>query len=476
MAILYCLLLIPGSEKHTAIVPVDKPFAWKLDDFWKQLEKEYAKAKSGNSVVVDSAINNLFLKEQVLYNSLSAGIVSASDKRLDSFLVNYFQLAPLVAARPQYRPQLIELYNFGREKVKQQSCNWNVDGRNVRNVLYRLLYGMRIATEEVLLQTDTILFDPVLNVQNEQSATPVADIFGIKVHSGDLLVSRGGAEVSALISRGNNYPGNFSHVALLYVEEKTNLPYLIEAHIEKGVAVSSAEQYIKDKKLRFMVLRPRADLPQIKNDTMLPHKAAMAAYNKALGRHIPYDFKMNFNDSTAMFCSEVGSFAYKTFGLQLWQSPSTISSPGVIQWLGDFGVENFITQMPSDLEYEPQLSVVAEWRNPETLMKDHIDNAVMDALLEQADSGKEIDYNIWQLPVVRVIKLWCVIKNMFGGVGIIPEGMSATKALKNNAFVSMYNTAKEKTEIQAAQFIKEHNYHPPYWQLVAIAKRSAEEK
>jgi hypothetical protein len=185
---------------------------------------------------------------------------------------------------------------------------------------------------------------------------------------------------------------------------------------------------------------------------------------------------MNFNDSAAMFCSEVGSFAYRKFGLQLWQSSSTISSPGVIKWLGDFGVENFITQMPSDLEYDPQLSVVAEWRNPETLMKDHIDNAVMDALLEQADKGKTIDYNIWQLPIVRVVKLWCVIKNLFGGIGIIPEGMSATRALKNNSFVSMYNDVKEKTELNAVHFMKAHQYRPPYWQLVAMAKKAAEEK
>ena len=335
---------------------------------------------------------------------------------------------------------------------------------------------MRVATEEVLLQTDSIPFNAIANVKDEPSATPAASLFGIKVHSGDLLLSRGGAEVSALISRGNNYPGNFSHVALLYVDEKTGTPYLIEAHIEKGVAVSSAEQYIKDKKLRFMVLRPNADLLQIKNDPMLPHKAAQAVYKEALSRHIPYDFKMNFHDSTAMFCSEVGSYAYKKFGLQLWQASSTISSPGIVKWLSDFGVENFVTQMPSDLEYDPQLSVVAEWRNPETLMKDHIDNAVMDALLEQADRGKKIDYNILQLPLVRVIKLYCVLKNVFGGIGIIPEGMSATKALKNNAFVSMYKVVKMKTEIRTDQFMKENQYHPPYWQLVAMAKSAAEEK
>src|SRR5690606_12620289 len=135
--------------------------------------------------------------------------------------------------------------------------------------------------------------------------------------------------------------------------------------------------------------------------------------------------KMNFYDSTAMFCSEVGSYAYKKKGIQLWQDVSTISSQGVVNWLSAFGVENFATQMPSDLEYDPQLAIVAEWRNPETLFKDHIDNAVMDALIEKADEGKTINYNIGQLPIVRVLKGYCMIKNLFGKVGVIPEGMSA---------------------------------------------------
>jgi hypothetical protein len=475
-AVLYCLLLIPEKETNVVSVPADKPFTWNLNSLWKQLENNYVTAREESNAVIDSAIDKLFATQQALYNSLNGHHIIASDAILDSISSNYFQLAALVAARPLYREQLLNHYTLIRKEIKTQSCNWDVSDKQVRDALYKLLYGMRIATEEVLLQTDSIPFNPVVNVKDELSATASANLFGTKVHSGDLLLSRGGAEVSALISRGNNYPGNFSHVALLYVDEKTNLPYLIEAHIEKGVAIASAEQYIKDKKLRFMVLRLRADLPQIKKDTMLPHKAALAAYNEALSRHIPYDFKMNFHDSTAMFCSEVGSVAYNKFGLQLWQFPSAISSPGVIRWLGDFGVENFITQMPSDLEYDPQLSVVAEWRNPETLMKDHIDNAVMDALLEQADKGKEINYNTWQLPFVRIIKGWCVIKNMFGGIGVIPEGMSAVKALKNNAFISMYNAAKEKTQLQTEQFIKEHNYRPPYWQLVEMARKAAAEK
>ena len=471
---LYLILLIPDSDKRNIVKAVDKPFAWNQDSVWNLLEAEFKSAKTQSRSTLDSGIQDLFLKAAVINDQISAKKMEANDPGFQQLLTHYFHLAALVAAAPQQRDSFIALYSHIRNAVKLQSQQWNMNDKEVRNSIYQLLYGMRAAAEEVLLQTDSIPFEPAMDVKDEPSVTPSTSIFGIKVHSGDLLVSRGGAAVSAMISRGNNYPGNFSHVALIYVEEKTNQPYLVEAHIEKGVAVSSAEQYIKDQKLRFMVLRPRADLPQLKNDPMLPHKAAKLAYEEALSRHIPYDFKMNFYDSSALFCSEVGSYAYKKMGIQLWQAVSTISSQGVVNWLSDFGVENFVTQMPSDLEYDSQLSVVAEWRDPGTLMKDHLDNAVMDALLEQADKGKVITYPHWQLPFVRLIKGWCVLENKFGKVGIIPEGMSAAQALKNQTFVALYNKTRSATKISVDAFVKENNYHPPYWQLVALARTAAE--
>jgi hypothetical protein len=207
---------------------------------------------------------------------------------------------------------------------------------------------------------------------------------------------------------------------------------------------------------------------------MLPQKAAKGMFEKAHKRHIPYDFKMNFYDTTEMFCSEVASYAYRINGLQVWEYPSTISSRGVVNWLHDFGVENFITQMPSDLEYDPQLSVVAEWRDPETLFKDHVDNAAMDALLEKANKGATIDYDTWQLPIVRIVKGYCMIKNLFGKIGMIPEGMSATKALKNQTFVAMHVRVKNKTMQMAEEFFKKNGYRAPYWQLVKFAEVAAE--
>jgi hypothetical protein len=332
---------------------------------------------------------------------------------------------------------------------------------------------MRAAVEEVLLQSDKEI-DPVLHVQDEPSSTPFTEILGIKVHSGDLLVSRGGAEVSALISRGNDYPGNFSHVALIYVDEETNAPYLIEAHIERGVDIATADEYISDRKLRFMVLRPRHDLPQLMDDPMLPHKAAAYMYEEAQHRHIPYDFRMNFYDPEEMFCSEVGSYAYNQFGVHLWSAESTISSDGVVKVMNTFGVQNFVTQMPSDLEYDPQLSVVGEWRDMNALFEDHLYNSVIDAMLMCAENGEDIEYNIWMLPVVRIAKAYSKILNWASKVGPVPEGMSALEAAKSDAFISRHETLKQKVRAEVVSFKQENGYAPPYWELVRIAENATD--
>ena len=475
LILLYGLLLIPDSNKSPIYEAKGVPFTWDRDQTWQQLEEKFKQAQTQSPEVLDSMINDLsrIAEEQLV--SLDSSEFSPGDVRLDFIQATFFSIAPLVAATKKENTWFIDYYNRVRNMVKRRSSAWDAASEGGRNRLYELLYGMRAAVEEVLLQLETTDFDPVMLVKNETSATPSTTILGVKVHSGDLLVSRGGAEVSALISRGNDYPGNFSHVALIYVDAATDTPYLIEAHIEKGVAFATVEEYLKDKKLRFMVLRPRADLPALENDPQLPQKAARFIYDEASKRHIPYDFKMNFFDSTAMFCSEVGSYAYKNHGVTLWQAESTISSQGVVNWLSTFGVEYFVTQMPSDLEYDPQLSVVGEWRDAETLLKDHIDNAVMDALLESADQGMEIDYSIWQLPIARLLKGYCMVLNWVGKASPIPEGMSATQALKNNSFVDTYQNVRGKAESKVKKFKEENGYTPPYWQLVSLAQEARDE-
>jgi hypothetical protein len=468
---LYLVLLIPLPEKNQKIIKGSEvPFTWNQDELWGNLELSFEDAKKITKNELDSIVSKRVINMEDLIVELENKITTPEDSLYQIIETKFFEITPLIAAQEKKSTSYIDFYNRVRKKIKLDSYTWDMSSQTARNTSYRLLYGMRAAAEEILLQSSDEDFVSTMFVTEEASATPSVDVLGIKVHSGDLLVSRGGAEVSAFISRGNDYPGNFSHVALVHIDQATNQAYFVEAHIEKGVAIATLDQYLKDKKLRFMVMRPRADLPKLIANPMLPYEASSYIFNESQNRHIPYDFKMDYYDSSAMFCSEVGSYAYKQFGINLWEFKSTISSDGIVRWLNNFGVENFVTQMPSDLEYDPVFSVVAEWRNKEILFQDHLDNAVMDALISRANNGEQLDYNIWTLPLARIIKAYSLVLNVVDKEGVIPNGMSATMALKNNAFVDRFQNCKSLTASKVDAFKEKNGYLPPYWQLVKMAE------
>jgi hypothetical protein len=206
---------------------------------------------------------------------------------------------------------------------------------------------------------------------------------------------------------------------------------------------------------------------------MLAHHAATAGLREARARHVPYDFAMDYRDHAARFCSEVASAAYEPRGIRLWQGLSSMSTPGVVGWLGSFGVRHFTTQAPADLEYDPQLVVVAEWRDPEALARDHIHNAIIDAMLEEADRGDSIPASRVLLPLVRVAKAWSALLNLIGWVGPVPEGMTATVALRADALRARHAVIERVMEPRIAEFREQTGYAPPYWRLVDIARKAA---
>jgi len=241
------------------------------------------------------------------------------------------------------------------------------------------------------------------------------------------------------------------------------------------VAVASFPEYVADKKLRVLLLRLRADLPVLAADPMLPHKAASRALADAQGRHIPYDFAMDYRNHQAQFCSEVASAAYEPFGVHLWTGLSTISSPTVRAWLGSLGVRHFETQEPSDLEYDPQLRVVAEWRDRATLFKAHADDAVTDVMLEAAEPDRGLSYSRLRLPLARLGKAYSVALNAFGKVGPVPEGMSAATALRVARYREDHAAVTARLLALAQEFQTRQGYRPPYWELVRLARRARQE-
>jgi len=473
IVVLYILLLIPLDNNSVIPEGNKKPFIWNQDIVWNKLETEFINARTEGCDKIKFHIDSLFMNSEKVLNEISTADLKPSDEKFTT-LENYiFKTAPLIPVCDKYFSDYINFYSKLRKVVKEQSRNWDINSTAARNTLYRLLYGNRTAIEEIMLQLPRDEVAPLIKGVDEPSSTPSAEILGIEVHSGDILVSRGGAPTSALIARGNDYPGNFSHIALVHIDEKTKAISIIESHIERGVVISSLDEYLNDTKLRIMVLRLRSDL--IEADPKLPNEAAEFALQEAKRKHIPYDFEMNTNESEKQFCSEVASSSYKKFGITLWSGLSNISSKGARNWLAAFGVKYFETEEPSDLEYDPKLSVVAEWRDPETLYKDHLDNAVTDVMLEEADSGKALSYDWYLLPIGRVTKLYSMILNLFGSVGPVPEGMSSEAALKNVEYSETHERIKLKLTDLVNNFKSKNGYTPPYWDLVNLARQARDE-
>ncbi|MBF8296180.1 MAG: hypothetical protein HW389_2725 [Bacteroidetes bacterium] len=475
MLIVYAVLLIPDPEPRVSLDDLQggskKAFAWNQDAFWTQLEKRYIEARATGCEGVRHPVDSLLAAAKKNLAYINQSLLEPENTVFRQHEKLIFGIGSLVAPCPERFTEFRQLVEESRKAIKRQSERWDMSKREARETLYRLLYGGRGAVEEIMLQRPAdSTKDPLTLGTDEPSQTPSASILGVTIHSGDILVSRGGAPTSALIARGNDFPGNFSHIALVYVHPTTRIVRIIESHIERGVVVTTQEEYLNDVKLRVMVLRLRSDLPQMQADPMLPHRAADLALRAVGERHIPYDFSMDFGNSEKWFCSEAASVAYKKFGVQLWMGLSHLSSPGLRAWLSGFGVEHFETQEPSDLEYDPQLRVVAEWRDPDRLRKDHNDNAVTEVMLEGAEAGDRLTYAWYLLPVARIMKAYSSTLNLLGKQGPVPEGMSAAAALRNRFYSGRHDAIKSELTRLAHDFEGQKGYAAPYWGLLQMAR------
>jgi hypothetical protein len=213
-------------------------FTWNQDDYWHTLEAAYNAAVREGCPAGDSLARSRMGSLARWATRLETTAIPAQARVLDSLTLTFFELGPHVAACPAQVQEYILISSRIRDGIKRQSQSWDIAASDVRSRLYRSLYGMRAAVEEVMLHHPQGL-PSLLIGRDEPSATPSTMVQGVEIHSGDILVSRGGYPTSALIARGNDYPGNFSHIALVHVDSAGRAS-TIEAHIEKGVAIATA--------------------------------------------------------------------------------------------------------------------------------------------------------------------------------------------------------------------------------------------
>jgi len=234
LCLLYMVLMVPSPDPPEYPAGEKNPFAWNRDDYWSYLESRFEESRSIETDSLDLKISKGFAEIEELLISLSSDSLPPTSGIFASIEDEFFNLASLVAANPTKFEYFLALYKMLRIQIKELSVHWDVNSQQSRDTVYRILFGGRMAVEEVIMQSPPQMVNRVMVDFNEASVTPFIEIFGVRVHSGDILVSRGGAPTSALIARGNDYPGNFSHAALVYVSETTGQASVIESVIEQG--------------------------------------------------------------------------------------------------------------------------------------------------------------------------------------------------------------------------------------------------
>ncbi|MDP2363514.1 MAG: hypothetical protein Q8M94_07055, partial [Ignavibacteria bacterium] len=190
---IYLILLIPEPADDIKVAQRTQ-FVWDRDSVWHSLEKHFIQAKKlGCTNSISRQIGNRLTEFAGTLELIEKQDLASDDKIIDNLMDIIFQTAPLIGACPDSSLRYIELIAQMRQIVKEKSRQWNPGETVTRNTLYKLIYGGRAAIEEIILQSYKGVLPSLSYENDEPSATPFATFLGVKINSGDILLSRGGA-------------------------------------------------------------------------------------------------------------------------------------------------------------------------------------------------------------------------------------------------------------------------------------------
>lgn len=176
---------------------------------------------------------------------------------------------------------------------------------------------------------------------------------------GDIMITKGVSVISSTISSIPRPTSLFSHIVFVYQDE-AGQPGTIESYIGKGVSLYPMKAALQNENARILLLRsPDATLARNAQDYMLKRVRSMAAE----GRHIPYDYALDFAQNEALSCEEVAYDAYNTASQGRVKLPWSESVVAVRdeRFVRDAGLRNGPQMMPADMEVDPRFDIVLDW-------------------------------------------------------------------------------------------------------------------
>jgi hypothetical protein len=208
--------------------------------------------------------------------------------------------------------------------------------------------------------------------------------------SGDVLLWRGTSAISASIARLGDSENNFSHVSIIYIDEKTKRRFNVEALIETGMIMQDfTTEPLHPGSGKVVVFRHK--------DQDIAKRAAKFAYDLAkrtIGtkNHLNYDFGFDLVGRDTVFCSEVVHWAFKEASNGKVMIPQFLTKFDMKnrKFLNDLGTNAQTGYQPGDTELEPSFDMIAEWRNLNYSRSNHLKDIIMSNVYRWMD---EYNYN-----------------------------------------------------------------------------------
>lgn len=286
-----------------------------------------------------------------------------------------------------------------------------------------------------------------------------------KIQAGDVMLVRGKAYVSAMIARMGDEEAQFSHLAIVGSDNKNNL-YVVESLIQQGVITTPLQKWLNQEESRVVLFR--------QSDKELAKKAALAIYNKASehlkkGSAIKYDFKMDYNDHSEIFCAEVISWAYELASDNQYKIPrymTHVSKFKNTNYLKELGLTSDVLFEPADIEVDTRFDLIAESKfmplTRQVRLQDSVMTSVYNWMIQKGyDFHTNVEINVKGF-LAKIIRQFGLIKDK------IPAYMPIKTINTTLKFEAVATTLEKNIYEKEKEFFKTHGYSLAFKDMLKI--------
>lgn len=344
--------------------------------------------EKASEIKMDQTVNELILNS--FYTSKDANSFLAS--------VMGLKLHKKYSAFDSYRKLAEGLFSV-RKTIRASIDKNNQYTRQTMLVLNILAEESLYVANKIYPDKKYVRFDYV-NINIQECGALVGDLNGIKLCQGDILASKGSSGSSSFIARIADFPGNFSHSTIPLINEKNEI-LLMEADIDDGVKLRMpAKDYVDSRKVKLFVYRSKN--PQTVKSANLATQRMYQKMKAKTGKadilkvaSFDYDFTMNADDASKMFCSEIAyqTYAYNSVTAQDNPYPkkywSKVTDSVRRDFLAKFLNSALTFPAPSDIEFNPNFEIVAMQFDTSKFSSDRIMVGLIDTLFVILNQRKD---------------------------------------------------------------------------------------